>query len=323
MIDFDSIMSTKYTLTGGSLSVLNDCGVDVGQAIQRGQLTSVSPSDEGQIQYSIREFFALWRAVEELTTVPNWWLRAVEAMAAETFSAPVFAALSSPNLKVALQRISRYKRLFAANTFAVTVGADEVRIIVDWPDRETPPASLVMFELLFPVRLAEIGTHSSISPLRIETPFAPEITRQWDNLFNFPIVLGARHAVYFSSVDATVPFVSRNETIWSIFEPQLNAAVCALNAHSAASERVRAVLRASLPGGQTDLETIAHRLNMSKRTLQRKLQIEGISYQDILRETRADLADFYRANTSFSRDEIAFMLGYQDTKSLQRLEHAH
>ena len=57
---------------------------------------------------------------------------------------------------------------------------------------------------------------------------------------------------------------------------------------------------------------------MSARTLRRHLQEEGASYQKLVGEFRADLAQEYLRSSSISTKEVAFLLGYNDTNAFRR-----
>ncbi len=57
---------------------------------------------------------------------------------------------------------------------------------------------------------------------------------------------------------------------------------------------------------------------MSPRTLQRRLQAEGTTFQDVLSSTRESLARHYLGRTGVATGEIAFLLGYEDPGSFHR-----
>ena len=73
-----------------------------------------------------------------------------------------------------------------------------------------------------------------------------------------------------------------------------------------------------LPAGLKSIEETAHRLAMSKRSLQRKLADEASSYQEVLNTIRRELAHTYLARSSTSLGEIAYLLGFQDSNSFIR-----
>ena len=73
-----------------------------------------------------------------------------------------------------------------------------------------------------------------------------------------------------------------------------------------------------LPSGDCDREHVARALNMTVRTLQNKLENAGTSYQQLLDETRQELAQDYIAKKRMTVSEIAYLLGYTDISSFSR-----
>ena len=65
-------------------------------------------------------------------------------------------------------------------------------------------------------------------------------------------------------------------------------------------------------------EHVASKLCMSRRTLQRKLADEQTTFQQQLNATRLLLAKNYLKNSERTSDDIAFLLGYEDTTSFLR-----
>jgi AraC-like DNA-binding protein/transcriptional regulator with XRE-family HTH domain len=76
--------------------------------------------------------------------------------------------------------------------------------------------------------------------------------------------------------------------------------------------QVRAAIVRSLSHGQVRLASIADALNMSPRTLQRKLSDAGVNFQQVLDQTRYALASDYLRQPGLSLADIAFLLGYQE-----------
>ncbi|AXQ30078.1 AraC family transcriptional regulator [Solimonas sp. K1W22B-7] len=81
--------------------------------------------------------------------------------------------------------------------------------------------------------------------------------------------------------------------------------------------RVRAELRPSADG-YPDLETVASCLFMSGRTLKRKLEARGTSFQSLLDEVRYRDALRLLENPDLDIQQIATMLGYRDPPSFTR-----
>ena len=82
--------------------------------------------------------------------------------------------------------------------------------------------------------------------------------------------------------------------------------------------RVRSALIELLPSGACTIEDVAKKLGYSKRSLQRKLQEEQTNFQKQLNHTRELLAKYYVGSTEMRAEDIAYLLGYQDTSSFLR-----
>jgi AraC-like DNA-binding protein len=57
---------------------------------------------------------------------------------------------------------------------------------------------------------------------------------------------------------------------------------------------------------------------VSPRTLQRRLQDAGYSFQQVLEEARHQLARHYLTNSQLELGETAYLLGYEDSSSFVR-----
>ncbi len=81
---------------------------------------------------------------------------------------------------------------------------------------------------------------------------------------------------------------------------------------------VREAIRDELRGQTPALPAIARRLAVSERTLQRRLDDEGSSFQDELESVREGLARGYVKQPEIPFAEIAFTLRYSDLRSFAR-----
>jgi AraC-like DNA-binding protein len=76
--------------------------------------------------------------------------------------------------------------------------------------------------------------------------------------------------------------------------------------------QVRAAVIRNLAHDRVRLASIAAGLGLSPRTLQRKLQEAGASFQQVLDAARHALAQDYLRQRGLSLADIAFLLGYQE-----------
>jgi|GEM_PF-1304451 len=84
------------------------------------------------------------------------------------------------------------------------------------------------------------------------------------------------------------------------------------------STKVIKIITELLPIGCPSEEVIAHKLFMSKRTLQRKLNKEGQPYSSLLNTVRFTLAKQHLTMTKMAITEIAYQLGYSSPSTFAR-----
>ena len=311
-----------YSLGPGWKGILAELGVSHEDVLRRAQLPDDLLAHEDPRVPAVH-FFAFAAALEEAFDDARLPLFLVEAMSPEFFSPPVFAALCSPNLAVAAERLSRFKPLIGPVELKVTNDASGLELEYHWHETIiTPPASLSGSEALFVVKLARMGTRHRVRPTRVCLPTLPPAHEAYEEWLGVRLQRGSPISVRFSAEDATRPFLSANSAMWTLFEPQLRQRLAALEGSASFEERTRAVLLEALPSGQATLDSVARRLATSSRSLQRKLRDEGTSFKTVVRETRESLAHYYLSRTPHSSTEIAFLLGFEDPTSFFRAFHS-
>lgn len=82
--------------------------------------------------------------------------------------------------------------------------------------------------------------------------------------------------------------------------------------------RVRTAIQELLHTGDFGIEQVASRLNVTVRTLQRRLSSENCAYNHLLEEVRTQKAVEYARDPAISASEIAFRLGFNDSGSFGR-----
>jgi AraC-like DNA-binding protein len=83
-------------------------------------------------------------------------------------------------------------------------------------------------------------------------------------------------------------------------------------------DQVRNLIAEEFRGGEASLERIADRLGLTPRTLQRKLQELGTSYNDVLDQLRRQLAVRYLREPRMAICEVAYLLGFSEASSFHR-----
>jgi AraC-like DNA-binding protein len=308
----------SYAIDGALNTLLKDLGISPSNALRRAGM----PDDllhQPTVRLSASDYHKLWRSIEDSVDVATFPLIFCEALRAESFSPPLFAALCSPNLIVAAERVARYKSIVAPMRLVVAEDGGLLTIEFEWLETvPEPPPSLVMVELLSFVALARMGTRENICPIEFLTADLPMPLDAYERFLGGPLLRSGRHRLSFTLEDARRPFLTSCETLWNAFEPSLRQRLADLDVTVPTTRRVRAALLEGLPAGLVTMEAVARKLAMSKRTLQRRVVAEGNSYQQILNDTRETLARHYLENTVLPSAEISFLLGFDEPNSFYR-----
>jgi AraC-like DNA-binding protein len=309
----------RFDLEPSSKALLRDLGIAPARVLRRAGL----PADvfaRRPIELSIPEYYRFWEALDAEASATGERDLAVEigrAISVEMFSPPIFAALCSPNLATAAQRLAGHKPLIGPLRLDLDMH-DGLTITYRWPPGPQPPALLATTELIFWTALARIATREYIRPARATVTHLPAEHRAIDDYLGTRLRKGDHYTITFTHADASRPFLTENDQMWGIFAPGLRRRLADLQATATVADRVRAALNETLPAGDPSIGAVTTQLATSARTLQRQLSQEGTSFQAILADTRENLARHYLTRPDLRTSEIAFLLGFADTNSFYR-----
>lgn len=315
---------TTFPIEQGLRPLLKDMGIRIDHVLRRAGLPEDLLSHPTGV-LTTTEHFRLWQGLEAEAADPQLPLRIAGMIQADSFVPPLFAALCSANMTQAVQRLATYKRLMAPMRMETSTGAQgELLVMPHWIGAESGvPFILVATEVAFLMRLIRLGTREHIQAMKVTLPTLPDPAHAnaYAEYFGVAIRRDATACITLSPSDADRPFLTANDAIWQMFEPDLRRRLGELDATATTAQRVRSVLLELLPSGQSSIEAVAKRLAMSTRTLQRRLDDEGDSFRSIVNRTREDLAKHYLTQTKLSISEISFLLGFDDPNSFYRAFH--
>ncbi len=117
------------------------------------------------------------------------------------------------------------------------------------------------------------------------------------------------------------PFRTHNPELLDLMVPGLESALQKQAGGSSWVEQTRERIGRSMRGQRPSVEIVAKDLCVSPRTLQRRLEESGTTYQQLLDEVRQDTARKLLAATDLESGEIAFLLGFEELNSFTRAFH--
>jgi AraC-like DNA-binding protein len=310
----------KHFRVAGSLRTrLEESGVGVSAVLRRAGLPQ-DLFDQTRILVSTEELFALWRAIGEVSQDPAIGLKLAIETKTERFHPMGIAALSTDSLGAAVKHVARYKKLCAPEEILHEVDDEEWSIQFRWTLAvDVEPQVLIEHCFAWLVTIARHGSGTRISPVRVELVQPRPHLKALEQFFGCSVVCGAsRNALVFRASDAACPFVTRNAELLDMLTPQFEQELKQHSGEDSFIELARGAIQQRLTGHRPNVEDIARDLHMSPRTLQRRLQEAGSSFQRVLDEARHQMARYYLGNSVLELNEAAYLLGYEDANSFAR-----
>ena len=276
-----------------------------------------------KIYVTTTELFAFWRAIGETSQDPAIGLKLGIEPRFERYQATAIAAVCSRSFRDALQRIGRYKKLTCPEEIRVRTSGDEASVeFIYTQAEETQPEVMVDLVLSWILGIGRRGTDGQIIPLRLELVRYPQHRELLESHFACRVRFKAgRNALVFRNADLDRPFVTHNEELLKAIGAQLDTELQERNSSPHLSDQVKHTLKRSLAGKRPTLPQVARELCMSSRTLQRRLTDAKITFQELVEETRRELAHHYLRHSTVELNEAAFLLGYEDANSFFRAFH--
>ena len=144
----------------------------------------------------------------------------------------------------------------------------------------------------------------------------PDDTRALKRAFGSHLKFGSDTSrLYFSRDVLRYPLVDLGFELTSDFWVGPANVVTQEEGDDAFLRDIRAAIRRALPGGDFTIDTLADELNLSRRTLQRRLSSYGVSFKRMLQDVRQEQARRYLDDPRLAITEIALLLGYSDQAS--------
>jgi AraC-like DNA-binding protein len=308
--------SASYRLPRAILVSLRAAGVDIDGAARRAGLLPSSLGDRIDVAPARHFLTEVFGAVPE-----TFGLTIGAQVRPELFGVVGFAVMSSATYGAALGRLARYKRMLSGDRIEIKPSGPITVVRIHLSDVEQPYARVKLdLELAFLVALGRALTGMMLQPEQVALRFsAPAYAATYGKLFGCPVVFDAPNdEVIFASADLGLPLLSENAELAAIFEAKSEAELAKMSAPASLGSLVRAELRRSMRGEPPDVGVIARALVTSERSLQRKLQQEGTTFQQLVDDVRLELARRYLERAEVECAEISYLLGFSHPNSFYR-----
>lgn len=239
------------------------------------------------------------------------------------YSVMGYLTISCGTLGEALRAYHRYERLlYFVDLAQISVEGDNVEISWRHERYKLQPLTIVVAMSAF---ITYFRKYLS-SPLQLQQMcFASppqanaEARRAYEAFFKCPVIFADTCTrVRFPAASFHTPMSRSDPDLRNLLDRQAQALLLALPNSDAFDKALHRVLLQLLPEGTPTVQRAAQAMNISARTLQRRLDTSGKNWQTVLNNTREQLARQYLADRTLSLSDVALLLGFAEQSTFSR-----
>ncbi|HEX9166397.1 MAG TPA: AraC family transcriptional regulator [Gemmatimonadales bacterium] len=264
---------------------------------------------------------AVWNALRAATGDPALQLAAPTALPFGAYRIIDYLVAASATVGDGVRRFARYFGLIAEEvTLSVEAEAGDHCLVLARADGgPVPPVYVdyVFAALVTRIRM-RIRPDLVVAGVDLRQP-APPAAARYQEVFQAPVRFGApADRLRFPHAAWEQPTVDGDAALAALLEE--HARILAARTPTAGAGFVGVVeqaIAARLPDGAS-AEAVARELNVSVRTLQRRLVACGATFHEVSDAVRARLAAGYLADPVVSVSEVAFLLGFSEQSAFNR-----
>lgn len=278
------------------------------------------PRADSTARYTAQRWCMLLDKAARHLNDPLLGLRLGQTIAPAHFGIMGYVLLASENVGAALQRVERYQRLmYDISPMRYTIAGDTVALI--WGDERGRPGALAdECGIAALVQFARDITGKPVSPVKVCFVNAkPADTRPYTRFFGCPVYFAQTETVVqFPLSMLQLPLRQPDDALVGLLEKQAEAMLAQLPDIDDFEQAVRRCLAKLLREGEPSLERVAGAMNVSARTLRRRLEERGLRFRALRDDTLCRLATAYLADARLTLAEIALLLGFSEQSAFGR-----
>lgn len=147
----------------------------------------------------------------------------------------------------------------------------------------------------------------------------PGYAEEAARVFEAPVSYGCeRNCMSFDPAFLTLRQPPVNSYVFGVLSERADALLKALRESKTIRAKVESLLASLLHTGEVGMDRVAEKMGVHRRTLQRSLKTEGVTYEEVLDDLRRRLAVGYLADRKVSVNETAYLLGFSEPAAFSR-----
>jgi AraC-like DNA-binding protein len=310
-----SVKTLRAALAAASLA-----GIDAA-ALLREQGIDPAVTQDPDFRYPHDRWLALWETIATRAGDPGIGLHAAEGLAGGYWDLIDYVIASSATLGDALRRFERYFAIISTGVrHVLRIEGRSARLYRQYVGGASP--SRIATEFAFAnvaLRFRALAARPW-SPALVTFTHEPSLPpEEYARVFRCPVQFRApMDAVSMPLQDLSIPTQRPDPELCALLERHALLLIRSLPAESSLSDRICHALKGELSGGVPALGTIAKRIGVSERTLQRNLARQRVSYRSLVEKTRAELACRYLGDRSLGLAEVGYLVGFLDVSAFYK-----
>ena len=316
-----SILVLRPLVHGASIA-----GISWSELIDAGATTlkTIDPEllADPDARVSVRAALELWELLPGLTQNDAFGLWLAEQVRATPAIVGLWFVLTSPTLDRGFDEMIRFQGLLHDRAYGELVrsagGTTYVHRIGDATFRA--PRHAVEFGFAHLVYVVRRATGIDVTPSAVRFQHVkPASLAHHGRVFGENVTFDAdSDAITFDRATLELPVRTADSALSEIVAGHARTLLAALPETPTWTCRVQRVAGEGMLCGECDLETVAMSLSLTKRSLQRRLNDEGTTFEEVIDGLRRNLAHRYLRERRLSIRETAFLLGYSDVPTFHR-----
>lgn len=158
-----------------------------------------------------------------------------------------------------------------------------------------------------------------IFPIKVALAYPVRAIKEYERIFQSTIQFNAKeNFLVFSMQSLTTSVISYDKSLFAFFNHTLEQKLETLTSSKPFSAKIAQMVIIDFKGRLPSIEVAASHLNMTARSLQRKLKEEQTSYRQLVMGLKKELAETILSRPDFRVGEVANMLGYSDSSAFRK-----
>ena len=252
---------------------------------------------------------------------PYFGLHVGEFAEAGSWSILGYMMMNCRNVGEAFEKSARYSRIIG-NLIEVRMDQTFKKTkIIFFTSPHAPEMSRHCFDTAFSTSIHMMRNLTGIDMHPLEVTFTytePESMSEYERIFQCPVLFGQKENSF--TLDRKIlqtPILMANPSLLDHFETYARDFLVEMDRQNEHTRIVTKIILARLDDEGLSIEKVAKEMSISVRTLQKRLEEEGVIFSDLLKDIRRKLAQRY-LRENYSVEQITYLLGFSEPSAFRK-----